>query len=33
MPWSVLKWYLTQKTSPASLFHWKVCEPYPFMWR
>ncbi|SCE56900.1 hypothetical protein GA0115252_16714 [Streptomyces sp. DfronAA-171] len=27
MPWSVLKWYLTQKISPAALFHWYVCEP------
>ncbi len=33
MPWSVLKWYLTQNCSPASLTHWKVWEPKPSMWR
>ena len=29
MPWSVLKWYLTQTPSPAAFIHWKVCEPKP----
>ena len=33
MPWSVLKWYLTQNASPFAFTHWKVCEPKPSMWR
>ena len=26
MPWTVLKWYLTQKRSPPALIHEYVCE-------
>ena len=33
MPWSLLKWNLTQKRSPFAFTHWKVWDPYPFMWR
>ena len=33
IPWSVLKWNLTQKRSPAAFTHWKVCEPKPSMQR
>ena len=33
MPWSVLKWYLTQNFSPAAFSHRYVWELYPFMCR
>jgi hypothetical protein len=33
MPWSLMKWYLTQNRSPAALTHMYVCELYPFMCR
>ena len=33
MPWSVLKWYLTQKRSPPALTHENVWLEKPCWWR